>query len=228
MRSKSFLSALVVLSACSDSPGSSQGEADGSPTAGDSAGTAGGSGSDGDGDAGEGETGSEPSFMCTEEFTEYVGMNGTDLASSRLDLEPGTNRARMLPFKRLREKYKRVLDVIPGFTGYQDISFYEPVIRWFVEPEINAINVLISFRSGYQGCRAYLSGEEFGIAPTPATAEEQCIAWQRRFWSVEPTSEQTASCVSVLLHPQNTDPVVKNRWAYGCASVISATQFLTY
>lgn len=158
----------------------------------------------------------------------YPGMNGDELTASRLAYEPGTNRARMLPYKQLRAEYLRVLGVVPKFMGYQDFTFYEPVIRWFTEPELNAINVLISFRSGFQGCRAYLKEAMYEVPPTADTARAQCQAWQRRFWSVEPTEEEIAVCAAVVLHPSNTEPSIKNRWAYGCASVLTSTQFLTY
>lgn len=169
----------------------------------------------------------QPRYTC-EGTLAYPGLNGAELTASRLEYEPGTNRARMRPYKQLRAEYLRVLGVIPKFMGYQDFTFYEPVIRWFVEPELNAINVLISYRSGFQGCRAYLKEPLYEVPPTAEMARAQCQAWQRRFWSLEPTDAEIDTCAQVLLHPSNTDPVIKNRWAYGCASVLTSTPFLTY
>ena len=63
-------------------------------------------------------------------------------------------------------------------------------------------------------------------ARTAATADTECINFQKKFWSRTPSAAETAACVTFATSAVNNDANARRRWAYACASVLTSTGFL--
>jgi hypothetical protein len=50
----------------------------------------------------------------------------------------------------------------------------------------------------------------------------------RKFWSRAPSDDEVKACTDVALTDTASEPDAKRRWAYTCASLLSASGFLTY
>jgi hypothetical protein len=50
----------------------------------------------------------------------------------------------------------------------------------------------------------------------------------RKAWSRSPSPDEISGCVNLAVKTLADEKDVARRWAYACASVLSATQFLTF
>ncbi len=130
--------------------------------------------------------------------------------------------------------------------------------RWFSEPQPSAVSLYTAFRVGFEAClkttgglpvetttpppagtTPFVPNAKFKIAPTDADARSQCASWARTFWSRDASAEEIQACVDValsstsemipddgVLTTRTTTP--ERRWAYTCATLLTATGFLVY
>jgi len=159
----------------------------------------------------------------------YVGFGGADLTADRVDGAIGDERARTKPFTSMATEYQRVLGNKPALLNGADATFGIIPARWFSEPKANAVSLYTSYRIAYQGClTAVQNGSQFGNTPDAATAATQCQQWGRTFWSRTPLQPEVDACVKVATVDTAAETNARRRWAYACASVLTASDFLTY
>jgi hypothetical protein len=176
-----------------------------------------------DDDAGaEGGAAAADAPSCTVFGQAHIGLGGEDLAAKD-DGPPGGDRARKGP------------------------TFGIAADRWYLEPIASAVFVNAAFEVAFEGCLK-MTGElaggsgdpRYAVAPTKDAAGVECAAWTRRFWSRAGTPDTIDACVSVATDTTSETygrPSIdettrainpRRRWAYACASVLTATGFLTY
>ncbi len=169
----------------------------------------------------------------------YTGFSGTELTVGRVDQDIGPERDRIKPYSAMAAEYNRALGNTPALLAQSASTFDNPPARWYVEPASSAVSIYTAYRIAFQGCLTLTSGTgapaKYQTAPTNSTAAAECQAWATKFWSREPTQEEVDACVKVAMvdsmtegtnPPQNT--TAPRRWAYTCASVLTAAGFTTY
>lgn len=161
-------------------------------------------------------------LTCVTGGRPHIGLGGEDLAAKE-DGPPGGDRARVKPFSALVTEYPRVLGRAPASLKTAGSTFGVPQERWFLEPIASGVYLSRAFEVAFEGCAELVAGDpRFEVAPTPGTAHDACTEWTRRFWSRDATPEQLEACTAAATEAA-VDP-----WAYACASVLTATGFLTF
>lgn len=159
----------------------------------------------------------------------YIGFAGTDLTADRVDGDIGDERARTKPFSAMANEYQRVLGNRPALLNGAAATFGIEPNRWLVEPKANAVSLYTSFRIAFQGCLTSVqSPAKYGTDPDAATAATECRDWATKFWSRTPLQPEVDACVKVATQDTAAETNSRRRWAYACASVLSASDFLTY
>ncbi|MGE0397095.1 MAG: hypothetical protein AB7T06_10280 [Kofleriaceae bacterium] len=159
----------------------------------------------------------------------YDGFGGRKLEASREAIEAGSDRLRMKPFVALASEYARALSLASFDTAAYAATFGRPPARWFNEPLASANTLYAAFALAYDACTRHTATDAaFAAAPSTTTATLACHTFAMRAWSRDATDEETAACVSYAVDKTAsiTDP--RARWAYTCASVLTASGFLTY
>jgi hypothetical protein len=180
-----------------------------------------------------------PPQSCLEKQTPYKGFGGTQLEADRQNAEIGLDRTRMKPYAMLVDEYKRVLGVTPTVLGESGPTFGEPPDRWLTEPQPTAVTLYQAYRVAFEGCLTYTKTDaKYAANPTTETATAECTAMQRKFWSQTPIPAEIQACVGVAVNDSTmeqqpggqpakaTDP--RRRWAYTCASVLTAPGFVMF
>jgi hypothetical protein len=161
----------------------------------------------------------------------YTGFGGADLTASRQQEPRGDNRGRVKPFSVLGAEYARVLGETPASLASQADTFKAAPARWFEEPEMTGVTLFSSYNMAYEACMAYVgkNAARFAADPVQASADQECRAMQRAFWSREPHPAEVTACTTfALTKSQEPQGTAQKRWAHTCASVMSAAPFLTY
>jgi hypothetical protein len=166
----------------------------------------------------------------------YTGFAGTVLEVGRVDNDLGIDQGRVKPFAALGTEYTRVLGNTPTLLTGADATFGNPVARWYVEPQANAVSLYTAYRIAFQGClTATATDTKYASVPSNTTAATECSAWARKFWSRTPTQAEVDSCVKVAMvdtlkegAPTATTTLPRRQWAYTCASVLTSAGFMTY
>lgn len=185
---------------------------------------------------------------CTVFGRAHLGLGGEDLAAHAAGPASG-DRGRAKPYSALLTEYARVLgsDNAPSLVTRAGATFGVPAARWYLEPIPSAVFVNTAFDVAFEGCLE-MTGDipggsadsRYAVMPTPESARQECAAWARRFWSRDATPPQIDACAAVAIETTSetygrpsvdeiTRPTTpQRRWAYACASVLTATGFLTY
>jgi len=159
----------------------------------------------------------------------YAAFDGSKLEASRLNENFGVNRARVKPYGSLEKEYQRVLGVVPPSIKNAGGSFDIPAARWFGEPQYSGVSLHALATISYEACLAYTKGKPaFAAAPTEETAKTECTNLMRKAWSRSPSPEEISGCSNLATKALAEEKDVNRRWAYTCASVLSASQFLTF
>jgi hypothetical protein len=158
----------------------------------------------------------------------YVGFGGTRLEVGRDEEEVGFDRDRVKPLSALSGEYARVLGTTPALLNQLTSSFGSTPARWYVEPEATAVSLFSAMRVAFVGCLETTNSAAYDDLPTEAIAQEKCSEFATRFWSRSPDTEELQSCVQVATMNTSAEPQPRRKWAYVCASVLSAAPFLTY
>ena len=165
--------------------------------------------------------------LCTSKT--YAGFDNRELTSERKVLKLGTDRARMKPFSALQTEYSRVLGNTPASLTGSAATFGQPPARWYEEPQANAVALQTAYTIAFDGCLTYTgTAAEFANAPDAASAETQCSAMARKFWSKTPGPSEISACVEVATTGSAAEPNERRKWAYACASVLTSAGFLAY
>lgn len=163
----------------------------------------------------------------------YVGFAGTQLAAGRVDNDLGLERARLKPYVALQGEYQRVLGNNPALLAQAGSTFGQDPARWLTEPQSSAVSLYTAYRVAFQGClTATATDAKYGVLPSNSTAEAECRSWARKFWSKDVVPGEVDACVKVAMvdtvKEGSADTTTRRRWAYTCASVLSAAGFMTY
>lgn len=189
----------------------------------------------GPGDRGRnGEDGTDDSaaaLECTEAPVgrSYTLFDGTKLEQSRHNENVGVNRARVKPFAAMEKEFQRVLGVVPPSLKDSAGSFDVPAARWFGEAEYSAVSLHAMAEISFEACLAYTkTSPAFAAPPTAETAGAECSKLMRKAWSRSPSPDEISGCADLATTALADEKDVGRRWAYACASVLSASQFLTF
>lgn len=159
----------------------------------------------------------------------FAGFDGENLVADRVVANAGVDRGRFKPFDALGAEYTRVLGNTPASLAEAADTFGKAEPRWYDEPAVGGVVLQTAYKIGFDGCLTYTqSPAEFAAAPTAATAATQCAAMARKFWSRTPSPDQIAACADVAVVGSAAEANPRRRWAYACASVLSAAGFMTY
>lgn len=159
----------------------------------------------------------------------YVGFGGSSLGADRVVAKRGVDRLRMKPFSALKTEMPRVLGSTPASLIGSAATFGDAPARWFEEPQANAVALQTAYAVAFDGCLTYTaSAPEFASAPDATTATAQCATMARKFWSKTPTAAEVQACAEVAVSGTASEPLARRKWAYACASVLTASGFLTY
>lgn len=165
--------------------------------------------------------------LCTSKT--YAGFDNRELTADRKVLKLGTDRARMKPFSALQTEYQRVLGASPASLTGAAATFGQPPARWHEEPAANAVALQTAYTIAFDGCLTYTAtASEFANAPDAASAEAQCAAMARKFWSKTPGPSEISACVEVATTGSAAEPQARRKWAYACASVLTSAGFMAY
>ena len=249
----SALLASAALTGCSSDGGQVCLDGD---TCGDNGGGANGGGTTGSADP-NGTTApanAPPAPLCADTGKAHIGLGGDDLTAGRDDTTAsGGDRSRMKPYSVLVSEYPRVLGSTnnPSLIGQSSSTFGSPPTRWYAEPQPSAVTLYQAYRVAFEGCEMLTgavqnsAGQTAGdpkyqAMPTAQTAATECTAWTRKFWSRDATPDEVQACVDVAVTDSVSETISDNgnlttstttaprRWAYACATVLSATGFLAY
>lgn len=175
----------------------------------------------------EGKPDPQDPALCTSKT--YAGFDNRELTSERKMLKLGTDRARMKPFSALQTEFQRVLGSTPASLTGAAATFGQPPARWNEEPSANAVALQTAYSIAFDGCLTYTAtAAEYASAPDGATAEAQCAAMARKFWSKTPGPSEISACVDVATTGSAAEPNARRKWAYACASVLTSAGFLAY
>ena len=159
----------------------------------------------------------------------YVGFDGQSLTDKRVKELAGVNRFRIKPFGALQTEYPRVLGSTPQSLAGAGATFGDVPPRWYEEPQANAVALQTAYTIGFDGCLTYTASDmKYASSPTGGNAPAFCAEWQRKFWSRTPTAAEIQSCSDVAVTASSREPQARRRWAYACASVLTAAGFMTY
>lgn len=172
----------------------------------------------------------------------HIGLGGEDLAA-QVDGPASGDRGRAKPYTALMTEYSRVLgsENAPASIKTTGPTFGIPSERWYLEPIPSAVFVNTAFDVAFEGCvKLTASDTKYATPPTKDSARAECTTWARRFWSHEATPGQLDACTTVAIESvsetfgrpgvdETTRATTSPRqWAYACASVLTATGFLTF
>jgi hypothetical protein len=179
---------------------------------------------------GEGSGSGEPEapVVCTQ-AREYKNMGGEDLTADRPTIAVSTDRLRMKPYASLAEEYKRSL----GLTDFSTVAFAgtfgKPPARWYEESTASASTIYAAFALAYDGCtRKAAAGGDFDLVPSATIADRVCRDLARVAWNREATDDEAAACATYAVNQTRATDPARTRWAYTCATVLTATHFIAY
>lgn len=165
--------------------------------------------------------------LCTSR--PYVGLGGGALHEGRVVARIGVDRARVKPFSALATDLERVVGSKPASLRGAAATFGAPPERWYEEPRSSAVAIQTAFSIAFDACLdRTASAPDFAGAPTAASAAAQCSGMARAFWSKTPSSQEIEACTAVALEGTTAEADPRRRWAYVCASILTAAGFLSY
>ncbi|HUS67542.1 MAG TPA: hypothetical protein VMZ28_23555 [Kofleriaceae bacterium] len=171
----------------------------------------------------------EEELACEQLGRTYTGIGGALLQAGRVEEAPYSDRRRMKPFSALPGEYARVLGNQAAETDAFAATFGKPPARWFEEPEASANTLYASFTLAFQGCTAMTAtGEDYAAAPTEESAAAMCASFARRFWDRNAEEDELTGCIDYAVSGTTSEADPRRRWAYTCASVLTAAGFVSY
>jgi hypothetical protein len=159
----------------------------------------------------------------------YTGFGGDDLTLDRRESDVGLERARTKPFVALQSEYARVLGNTPALLAQSESTFGLTPPRWFNKGEPNAVSLYQAYRIAFQGCLTLTeTPAKYTQLPTIDTATTECAAWAKKFWGRAGLTPELKACADVIGMYATRETQVRRRWAHGCASVLTSSDFLTF
>lgn len=170
-----------------------------------------------------------PEVSLCESGRAYEGFGGNDLTMDRKEADVGLERARTKPFAALQTEYVRVLGNTPELLAQSESTFGLTPPRWYPKTDPNAVSLYQAYRIAFQGCLTLTaSPTQYSQPPTFDSAKTECGAWARKFWGRAAMGAELEACANVIGVYSTSETSVRRRWAHGCASVLTASDFLTF
>ncbi|MEW5741437.1 MAG: hypothetical protein AB1938_21125 [Myxococcota bacterium] len=170
-----------------------------------------------------------PEVAICESGRKYPGFGGIELTADRRDVDLGLETARLKPYSALQTEYPRVLGNTPGLLAGAESTFGTTPARWYPAPQASAVALYTAYRVAFQGCLTLTAQPaKYNVAATQETAIAECSAWARKFWSRPALGPEIEACATVIIQDSIEETNLRRRWAYGCAAVLTASDFLTY
>ena len=172
--------------------------------------------------------GSDDPTACVQARS-YTNLGGMPLEEDREVLEAGADRLRIKPFAVLAAEYQTALALTAVDTSAFAATFGKPPARWYAEANASSNTIYAAFALAYKACTLQTTGNPvYAVAPDATSAPTQCRDYARRAWHREATDEEVAACVTFAVAQTPATDAPAKRWAYTCAAVLSATDFLTF
>ncbi|HEY1087983.1 MAG TPA: hypothetical protein VGE37_09820, partial [Archangium sp.] len=147
----------------------------------------------------------------------------------RREAEVGLERARTKPYSALATEYPRVLGNTPELLAQSESTFGLTPARWYPKSDPSAVSLYQAYRIAFQGCLTLTAtGASFAQLPTVESATSQCSAWAGKFWSRTAMGPEIEACARIVGVYSSSETNVRRRWAHGCASVLTSSDFLTF
>ncbi|MFO0597015.1 MAG: hypothetical protein U0228_16990 [Myxococcaceae bacterium] len=170
-----------------------------------------------------------PEVALCEAGRAYTGFGGENLALDRRESDVGLERARTKPFSALVGEYPRVLGNTPDLLSQSESTFGLTAPRWFARNEPNAVSLYQAYRIAFQGCLTLTAQPaQYAALPTVGTATAECAAWAKKFWGRTAMGPEIEACANVIGQLSSKETQLRRRWAHGCASVLTSSDFLTF
>ena len=159
----------------------------------------------------------------------HVGIGGVGLETARSKDGAGLNRTRMKPYGVLAAELQRVTGVVPASLAKAASTFGDAPARWTDEPKPTALAMASLYEIAFDACLDVVAKRsDLTAAPTAETAPGACASFMRTFWSRVPSKDQIDACATFAVSGTAKEPTASRRWAYACASVLSAEGFALY
>jgi hypothetical protein len=160
---------------------------------------------------------------------DYTGFGGESLRGDRKPDALGRETRRPKAFGALLTEYPRVLGNTPAMLAGTETTFGALPARWFAEATVSGVSIYTAFRVAFQGCLALTAqSANYNTFPTDGSARAECASWAERFWSRRATGLELDSCVKAMVQDAASEASARRRWAYGCATTLTAADFLTF
>lgn len=170
-----------------------------------------------------------PEVALCDSGRKYVGFGGIELTADRREVDLGLEVARLKPYSALQTEYPRVLGMTPGLLAGAESTFGTTPARWFPEPQASAVTMYTAYRIAFQGCISVTSQPaKYDVEATHETAMAECAGWAKKFWSRPALGPEIEACASLVETGSAEETNLRRRWAYGCAAVLTASDFMTY
>ncbi len=170
-----------------------------------------------------------PDVALCESGRQYKGFGGQELTLDRRETDVGLERARSKPFSALVTEYPRVLGNTPELLAQSESTFGLTAPRWFARNEPNAVSLYQAYRIAFQGCLTVTAQPtKYTALPTIETATAECAGWAKKFWGRSAMGPEIEACANVIGQFASRENNVRRRWAHGCASVLTSSDFLTF
>lgn len=169
----------------------------------------------------------------------YTGFGGIELTAGRVQEISGEgDRARVKSFSALKGEFQRVFTITPTSLASNGDSFDDPPKRWYIEPSVTGTNLFTLYRAAYEAALTYvdlnpdnldgLGAQGLMMPPNETTAQNICNFVSIRAWHRAPSQEEIAGCQKIALVETQEEPSIKNRWAYAIATILAASDFISY
>lgn len=170
-----------------------------------------------------------PEVALCESGRSYEGFGGAQLTQDRKEADIGLERARTKPFAALQTEYVRVLGNTPALLAQSESTFGLTPPRWYPKTDPNAVSLYQAYRIAFQGCLTVTAQPaQYTQLPTLESARTECGAWAKKFWGRPAMGAELDACANVVGIYSTSETSVRRRWAHGCASVLTASDFLTF
>ncbi len=170
-----------------------------------------------------------PEVSLCESGRTYQGFGGQELTLDRKETDVGLERARTKPFAALQSEYVRVLGNTPELLAQSESTFGLTPARWYPKTDPNAVSLYQAYRIAFQGCLTVTAApSQYAQTPTIEGARAECSAWAKKFWGRTAMGPELEACANVIGIYSTSETNVRRRWAHGCASVLTASDFLTF
>jgi hypothetical protein len=122
-----------------------------------------------------------------------------------------------------------VLGNTPALLAQSESTFGLTAPRWFSRGDPSAVSLYQAYRIAFQGCLTLTqSPSKYAQLPTIDTATAECASWARKFWGREGLAPELRTCADVIGVFATRETQMRRRWAHGCASVLTSSDFLTF